>query len=226
MRKNSDLVVSFMTLRQMIGVIGLVMPLFVRFGAWVFEDIASTGSISAYYYTGMRDVFVSTLVMVGILMTCNRTPKLIDNAISIVAGIAGAGIGLFPMTPEFAKEVLTRFPAMSQSDPCYGRCYVTHGILGYHFTFVVIFFALIFVMVTFRFPAFTPPDAGKKMRWRNVIYRICGTVMALAFIAILILRAKSIFWPETFAVVAFGVAWLVKGQTILKDKPGDPARTY
>lgn len=222
MRKNSDLVVSYMTLRQMIGFIGLLMPFFVRIGAWFFEGIASTGSISAYYYTDMRDVFVSTLVMVGILMTCSRTPKLIDNLISIVAGLAAAGIGLFPMTPDFAKTVLNRFPAMSEPD----KCYVTHGILGYHVTFVVIFFALIFVMVTFRFPAFTPTDPGKEMQWRNTIYRICGTLMALAFVAILILRAKSIFWPETVAVVAFGVAWLVKGQTILKDKPGDPPRTY
>ena len=28
----------------------------------------------------------------------------------------------------------------------------------------------------------------------------------------------SIFWPETIAIVAFGIAWLTKGQAILKDK--------
>ena len=45
--------------------------------------------------------------------------------------------------------------------------------------------------------------------------------MLAAFIAIGILafenKGASIFWPETVAVVAFAVAWLVKGQTILKD---------
>ena len=42
---------------------------------------------------------------------------------------------------------------------------------------------------------------------------------AFAAIGVLVLTTKgsSIFWPETVAVVAFALAWLVKGQTFLKD---------
>ena len=108
------------------------------------------------------------------------------------------------------------------------KCYVNRGVLGYHYIFVSIFFLLCFVMVTFRFAAFTPPNAASEMRARNVIYRVCGAVMLVSFlvIGVLFLRGsgESIFWPETAAVLAFGIAWLVKGQTILKDKPGSPAR--
>jgi hypothetical protein len=32
-------------------------------------------------------------------------------------------------------------------------------------------------------------------------------------------QKRPIFWPETFVIVAFSVAWLVKGQAVLKDKP-------
>lgn len=223
MRKDPDLVVSYLTLRQMIGAGGLLMPLAVRVGAYVFEGIATTGSISAYYYTGMRDVFVSTLVLVGALMACYRSPRTLDNVIGIVAGFAASGIGLFPMSPIFAQKILARFPDMANA-----RCYVNRGILGYHFIFVAIFFALCFLMVTFRFPAFTPPNADREMRRRNAIYRVCGVVMLVSFIAIGILafrkKGESIFWPETTAIIAFGIAWLVKGQTILKDKPGSPSR--
>jgi hypothetical protein len=46
--------------------------------------------------------------------------------------------------------------------------------------------------------------------------------MLAAFIAIGVLavtsKGRSIFWPETVAVVAFAVAWLVKGRTVLKDR--------
>ena len=46
--------------------------------------------------------------------------------------------------------------------------------------------------------------------------------MVLMLIAIVAIKAidkeASIFKPETVAIVAFGVAWLVKGQAILKDK--------
>jgi len=222
-RKNSELVVSYLTLRQMIGWIGLLMPFVVRIGGYLFEDIATTGSISAYYYTGMRDVFVSTLVLVGALMACYRSPKAVDNILGITAGLGSIGIGLFPMAPVFAKEILARYPDMANC-----RCYINRGILGYHFIFVGIFFALCFVMVTFRFTAFTPPNPSKEIRSRNAVYRACGIVMLLSFLAIGFLAFRrngdSIFWPETTAVVAFGVAWLVKGQTILKDKPGSVQR--
>jgi len=213
---DKELVVSYLTLRQMIGWIGLTMPLAVRLGAYVFEHISATDSISAYYYTGMRDVFVSTLVLVGILLACYRSPSVMDNAIAVLAGLSSIGIGLFPMSPVFAAQVLHDYPGMGANE-----CYVNRGILGYHHLFVIAFFALTFVMVTFRFVAFTPGTPTKQKLKRNVIYRVCGALMLLSFIAIGVLAAKkksgSIFWPETVAVVAFGVAWLVKGQTVLKD---------
>ena len=44
-------------------------------------------------------------------------------------------------------------------------------------------------------------------------------IMLIAIVAIkAINKDQSIFWPETVAIVAFGIAWLVKGQAILKDK--------
>ena len=215
MRKNSDLVVSYLTLRQMIGWIGLVMPFVVRAGAIGFQRLPTQGSVSAYYYTGMRDIFVSTLVLVGALMICNRTKRIWDNIVSIVAGLAAIGIALFPM--DYDNSV-------GQCPTC-----VIHWFLGHHYTFVVIFFALCFVMVFFQFPGRTPSDAWKEMRMRNIIYRVCGVVMLLSFIAIGIVQSRhkpeSFFWPESIAVFAFGVAWLVKGQTVLKDKPGAPLRS-
>ena len=46
---ENDYVVSYLTLRQMIGWAGLLMPLVVRGGAYIFEGIHSGDSISAYY---------------------------------------------------------------------------------------------------------------------------------------------------------------------------------
>ena len=207
----------------MIGAIGLLMPILVRLGGYFFEGIATTDSISAYYYTGMRDVFVSTLVLVGILIACYRSTDRLDNVLGTVAGLAAIGIGLFPMSPVFAEEILRRYPGMDKD-----QCYVNRGFLGYHFIFVACFFALCFVMVTFRFTAFTPPDAAREMLRRNRVYRICGAAMLLSFLMIGALalggKSASIFWPETAAVIAFGIAWLVKGQAVLKDKAGSPSR--
>ncbi|MDH4164558.1 MAG: hypothetical protein OEW15_17990 [Nitrospirota bacterium] len=214
--QESELIVSYLTLRKMIGWIGLLMPVSVRLGAWIFEGIRTTDSISAYYYTGMRDVFVSTLVLVGILLTCYRTRNIWDNVLSIVSGIAAIGIGLFPIEPTFAAEVLQKFPDMGSE-----KCYVNRGLLGYHFIFVSTFFALSFYMVYFRFRAFTPGSPTRQKLIRNSIYKWCGLAMLAAFIMIGYLavfnKGASIFWPETIAVVAFATAWVVKGRIILKD---------
>jgi hypothetical protein len=215
--QNKDYVVSYLTLRQMFGWVGLLMPISVRLGALIFEGIRTTDSISAYYYTGMRDVFVSTLILVGVLLTCYRTPAWRDTVVATVAGLAAIGIGLFPMAPTFAAEILQQYPQMGEA-----KCYINRGFLGFHFIFVSTFFALSFYLVYFRFDAFTPQRPTKQKLMRNRTYKWCGLAMLAAFITIGILAVKnegrSIFWPETVAVVAFALAWLVKGQTVLKDR--------
>ncbi len=212
---DKELVVSYLTLRQMIGWIGLIMPFLVRIGAREIEHISGRASISAYYYTGMHDVFVSTLVLIGVLLTCYRTPARRDRIAAVGAGLAGIGIGLFPMDPNFDKSILARFP--NQND----KCYIIHGQLGFHMYFVMAFFAICIYLIYFRFDAFGPEIPGHRKILRNRIYKGCGAVMAIACVGIVIAQlTKSglpIFWPETLAVVAFAVAWLVKGQTILKD---------
>lgn len=210
-------VVPYLVLRQMIGATGLLMPLLVRLGAYLEQGIASTDSISAYYYTGMRDYFVSTLVLVGALLACYRTPAVSDNVLAVVAGLASIGIGLFPMDPDWAPQMRGAHPELFK-----GACFVDPRMLGYHAWFAALFFALSFYMVYFRFAAFTPPQPTPQKRLRNRIYRGAGMAMLCAFIAIGALaifnRGASIFWPETVAVVAFGVAWLVKGQAVLRDR--------
>src|SRR5262249_24071556 len=123
--QDKELVVSYLTLRQMIGWVGLLMPLSVRLGALLFAGIQSTNSISAYYYTGMRGVFVSTLVLVGALLSCYRTPTRRDNWIAVFAGVAAVGIGLFPMEPIYAAEILRKYPEMAEA-----KCYINRGLLG------------------------------------------------------------------------------------------------
>jgi hypothetical protein len=151
---------------------------------------------------------VSTLALVGILMACYRSPVRWDNILGTAAGIASIGIGLFPMDPVFAQPILDRFKGLSDN-----TCYIIHGIFGYHFLFVTIFFVLCFVMVTFRFPAFTPPDAEVEMRRRtrftaSAASRCCCHSSRSDSRSRN--RGESIFWPETAAVIAFGFAWLVR----------------
>jgi hypothetical protein len=213
---QNDYVASYITLRRMIGWAGLLMPLAVRGGGLLLEGITTSDSLSAYYYTSMRDVFVSTTVLTGALLACYRTPHLLDNIVATAAGLAAIGLALFPMDPIYAAELLARYPDLGTQ-----AHYSNHGILGYHLLFAIVFAALSFYMVYFRFGAGAPPTMQE--RKRQVVYRMCGGIMLLSYIAIAIvgfmLEGHSVFWPETCAVTAFGVAWLVNGQAVLKDPP-------
>ena len=64
---------------------------------------------------------------------------------------------------------------------------------------------------------------------RNRLYRVCGVVIAICIgiIAILGISAKVdtpgtggspwVFWLESIALCAFGLSWLVKGETLWRD---------
>ena len=66
----------------------------------------------------------------------------------------------------------------------------------------------------------------ERKRQRNAVYRVAGVVIVvcLALIALLNLLPpgpvddlQPVFWLETIASVSFGVSWLIKGETLLKD---------
>lgn len=213
---NNEFVISYLKLRKAIGWLGLLMPVIVRWGAKLLEKIPSHDSISAYYYTSMRDVFVGILAAIGVFLFCYRGPSKQDNILTNIAGLCAIGIGLLPTEPIYHELISSRFLTSS------AECYSNHGPLGFHIYVVAAFFLIISYLAIFRFPKPSQPYITKQKLSRNKIYVACGIVMVLMLIAIVAIKAiapkQSIFWPETVAIVAFGIAWLVKGQMILKDK--------
>ena len=66
-------------------------------------------------------------------------------------------------------------------------------------------------------------------RQRNVVYRASGIVIVVCLLLIAVLNflppapiddLQPVFWLETVASVAFGLSWLIKGETLLKDAAG------
>ena len=97
-----------------------------------------------------------------------------------------------------------------------------------HFVSATVFFL---TLAVYSFFIFTKTDPSRPMtpekKKRNVVYRVSGIVIVVCLAAIAILnlvppgpidQLKPVFWLETVASVAFGVSWLVKGETLLKDR--------
>ena len=210
-----------MYLRNAIGIVGIIMPLWILYGAYIRENIWQLNSISAYYYTSMRDVFVACLMLVGGLLACYRGTEFKDNLAAFVAGISAMFIGLFPMAPEFSKIVQEKYACFNRND-----CYFAFGILGFHFLFVALFFVIIFWMVYFRFKIITDQKelTSQKIK-RNKIYKICGGIMFCSYVLIAYMyftNNQYIFWPEYSAIFSFAYAWLTKGQALHYDTDKKP----
>src|SRR6266496_784753 len=61
---------SYLLIRTVVGVIGILLPLAFILGEAVFlgGGVQVRGSISAFYHTSMRDIFVGALCVVGLLL--------------------------------------------------------------------------------------------------------------------------------------------------------------
>ena len=194
---------SYRTLRKGIGVLGIALPVAVLVVAlFVFHQEAQP-SISAYYYTGSRNLFVGILFAIGFFMLCYKGPQQMDHAISFVAGLAAIGVAFLPTAPaehaDHAQQVVAKL----------------------HYVAAGVFFALITGMALLLFTKGDTTDPAK--RRRNMVFRACGWTMAAC---LLVLGAQALLFPgskqawnahgitfllETVMIEAFGIAWLVKG---------------
>jgi hypothetical protein len=193
-------------------------------GRWFIE-----GSISAYYHTGMREVFVAILAALGIFLLCYKGPERWDVIAAKLAGAAAILVALLPTheasreatdTGERLPDSVTLFSGADAADP------EIIGTLNY--VSAAVFFVTVALMAIFLFTRSRSAAPTDRKRWRNLVYRLMGAAILLAIAAIafdkLVLGSRwsdgtsFVFWMETVAVTAFGVAWLTKAEVILADR--------
>ncbi len=206
---HKSLVISYMNLRKAVGFIGMALPLILILGKIGMEGGGLLNSISGYYHSGMRDVFVGSLCAIAIFLFSYHGYDWRDDLAGTLASFAALGVALFPTTPG-----LTATPRET-----------TIGWI--HLIFAAIFFA---IMAYFSLVLFTKSSKAvqtpEKLK-RNRIYIICGGTIVACIVLMFFLtfvptespiRAiKPVLLLETIAVEAFGFSWLVKGEAILKD---------
>lgn len=204
---EGSLALSYLGVRRAIGVIGVLLPFVLLIGAWLIDRVGVQGSISDYYYTVMRNVFVGSMVANGVFFLSYRYAR-VDTVVSSLIGISAIGVALFPTTP--VNPTSTEI-----------------AIGTVHFICATIFFL---ALAGYSYFIFTRSDASVQMtprkRQRNALYRASGIIIVVCLVLIAVLNLlppgpiddlQPVFWLETIASVSFGVSWLIKGETLLKD---------
>jgi len=205
---------SYLVMRAVIGFIGILLPAALLLGDWTFldGDVRVRGSLSAYYHSGMRDLFVGGLCAIALfLITYKVFEHNLDNTLSTVAGLAILGVAFFP-TGRPAGSPLSLTPLQDQ----FGESNVTRA----HFVFAAIsIVSLAWISYFFGVrEGRRPPAEGKRppgfWRW---FHWICASVIALAVAFIVLTKVSgwfddySVLIGEVVALLAFGVSWLWKG---------------
>lgn len=198
-QSEQDQIISYKTLRIMMGLAGIFLPLLVFIGKAIAEkNYQLEFSISDYYNnTTGGDILVGVLFALSFFLFAYKGPEPIDNKVADVGSVAAVGVALFPTT-----------------------------IIGWihyaHFVFAIILFIvfIIFSLYLFRKTKKNKAPTLEKMK-RNKLYLVAGIIMigciagltiAMWFFEEACEKYKLVFWGETIALVAFGISWLTKAE--------------
>jgi hypothetical protein len=182
---------SYHIIRRSIGILGFIFPLiFLVVG--LFFGVGLLDSISSYYHTWIRDVYVGLLCTMGFLLHVYKGYSTREDWVLNLAGIFAF---LTAILPTGAPAELT----------CIGfTAGLAHGICAILF-FVCIAYVCIF-LASETLVEMTDPTVAARYR---LTYRILGVLMILLpLIASLI--SQYVFWVEFAAVWVFSTYWLIK----------------
>jgi hypothetical protein len=199
---------SYRNLRAIIGYVGLTLPAVLLLAGLVDGHIE--GSLSAYYYTKVGNVFTGALCVIGIFLLAYRLASwAIDNIATTLAGIAALGVAFFHAAPKNAT--LTQLRLSDVHLTCAGALFFLLGAIS-----------------LFIFPRDMSPAEKLRQKWRPHCYRSLGALIWLSIVLIAALDwlARSfcddyhvVFILETICVVAFSVSFILKGH-------GQPSDRY
>jgi hypothetical protein len=235
--QSNNQVISYHRMRFLVGILGISLPFSLLIGMAIinhfdilhnknliilcktdFDKIDGTKDmISDYYYSPVGEIFVGTLSAVAFFMFSykgykNKEGEFMpsDNFMVKLAGICALGIVIFP----------TYEPLCMQDNL---RSFVSGRWIGnLHYFFATLFFISLGIvsLVNFRRNKTAATFGMKKYDW---IYKTCG-IGIFCSIAVVGLYYNTSFEGkkylekfaigyifESFALIFFGVSWLVKG---------------
>lgn len=206
---RDSLVISYLNLRKAVGLIGIALPMVLVLGMTVLEGFGIEPSISDYYHTIMRNIFVGSLWAMAVFFLSYKGYERKDDLAGDLACVFAIGVAIFPTYPPRELTAVDRVLGAVHLG-CAAALFL---VLAY------------FSLVLFRKGSsqMTP----RKLQ-RNRVYTVAGytILICIALIGFLwILKPPAelknfdpVFWIEAVALWAFGWSWFTKGEGILQDE--------
>jgi hypothetical protein len=189
---------SYVFMRLAIAVLGLALPVLLVFVEPILFDGRPwpRGSLSSYYYSGMRELFVGMLCAIGVfLIIYKAAERTRESRASTYAGIAVVVVALFPTGKPGAAV-----PATPLQDRL-GEEWVER----IHFCAAALFIALLWRITRHHFRTHASAH--------GTFHATCAWLILAALALAAVAGAtgepdKGILVAEWLAVWAFGASWL------------------
>jgi predicted tellurium resistance membrane protein TerC len=205
-------------MRTLVGALGVALPVLLLLGdGFIFHGTQpARGSLSAYYFSGMRDLFVGLLFAIAVFLVCYKAfERSLDNTLTIVAGLAAIGVALFS-THRPGKMDIPLTPLQHRlGEPTVTTVhYVSAGIFIVCLAVISLFFGI-------REGKRPQQRDGHRAKMSPAFWRrfhiACASFIGLALVFIGVseflhwFTGYSLIIGESAAVFAFGASWLAKG---------------
>lgn len=216
--KPEDAKTTYRRLRKAIGWLGILLaPTLIGLSQLPFFQTEPQPSISHYYYTNLRELFTGVLCAVALFMIrykghYNPVWWKNDDFMTSLAGCMALGVALVPTNPveeRWCQKIYTLLPIYESWT----------GAL--HYGFAAALFLIMAVLCLFVFTIGHRNEVYQRdpLISENYQYRLYGTIILLCILAIAVNaivwdgRFENLtFWGEMVALLAFGMAWLIKGR--------------
>ena len=214
------------TLRRVVGVLGMLLPVLL----WVFVFVDNghaepLDSISHYYFTRVGSIFCVVVSLLAIFLMIYKGKEPMDFYLSFTAGIFAFFVILFP------TDNITQLCCDADKSYSVTQLKISSFRTTFHYISAAVFLLCLAIMSIFVFTKSNkvPAAMTRNKRKRNLIFHICGWLMIAALVTIftagflgwmpddLYNKYHITFWMETLAIEAFGISWLVKGKMFIKD---------
>ncbi|MDA1370796.1 MAG: DUF998 domain-containing protein [Proteobacteria bacterium] len=223
--EDASQTISYHLMRFLIGLVGLLLPTIIVIWSLIVFFIYEgdfQASVSDYYYTALRNIFVGSLCAIGVFLLSYRGPNGEDKNSGIVAGLAALAVALFPTDPPMETDL-----ALWQEIVNTG-----HDIAA----------IILFIMFArFCLCLFTKTDKSQEILEktpkgaRNKSYKFCGRTILVCIALILVnwllttfagialfTQIRPVLILEIVAIYAFAISWMTKSEALwLSDKPGE-----
>jgi len=234
MEKYETAKVAYRWLRRAIGGMGVALP-FLVWGVHSAQVLNAVPlpSISDYYHTEVQYIFVTVLAAVAILLFAYPGYDRDDDLAGTLAGVFAAGVVLCPTRLDADTRAAVKVLS------------VLHFIFAALMFGTLAVFCLVLFRRTVadRKPPALASDMGARVRsmlqrqdvqvggkkkQRNDVYWLCGWMIVACMVGAALYKLAEHFLPslsrwqgvfvfESLALLAFGFAWMVKGEAVLAD---------